>query len=261
VSPPFLPYPGPVQQGSTLLHHAHVGASYRGLVAVAAHYLTSWTDDAQLAGEVDGRITVAGVEAKLIDSVYGNGFVGFAHLSSRDPLRVAGAIEVIHSFEGWNLRDNYFGQASTGTGTIDTLAFQHTFSLAKLLWDPKPFWGQSTDLLVTAFGMYCRVGSDDPGFSGAAQKLKLGGEVTYSWKAWLGLSARYDLVQPDLDDNTQSFQVLSPKLIVRSAFASNEQLVVQYSRYFNGDNVRLAYPFGGLAPDDDVLTVSAIMWW
>ncbi len=259
--PPYLPYPGPVQQGSTLLHHAHVGATYQDKLTVAAHYLTAWTDDARLAGEVDGRITVTGAEVKLIDSVYGNGYVGYAHLSSRDPLRVAGAIEVLHSFEGWNLRDNYFGQMATGTGTIDTIAFQHTFSLAKWLWDPKPFWGQGTDLLVSAFGMYNRVASDDPAFAAPTRKLKLGGEVTYAWKAWLGLSTRYDLVQPNMDDSTESFHVVSPKLILRTAFASNEQIVVQYSHYVTGDNTRLAYPFGGLAPDDGVVTVSAIMWW
>lgn len=259
--PPYLPYPGPVQQGTTLLHHAHLGVRYRGVLAVAAHYLRSWNDDARRAGEVDGSITVAGAELKVIDSVYGNGFLGFARLSSRDVLRLAGAIEVLHSFEGWSLRDNYFGAGSTGTGTIDTLAWQHTFSLAKLLWHPKPFWGQSSDLLVSVFGMYNRVSSDDPAFAGATGKLKLGSELTWAWKSWLGLSLRYDLVQPNLDDSTESFQVISPKLIVRSSFVSNEQVVIQYSRYINGDGVTLAYPFGGLAPDDDVVTISSIMWW
>jgi hypothetical protein len=259
-SVPYLPYPGPVQQGTTLLHHLHLGATWQRLT-FAMHYLSSWNDDARLPGEIDGRISVVGAELKLSDSVYGNGYLGYAHLSARDPLRVADAIEVIHSQAGWNLRDNYFGQSTNGTGTIDTILFQHTFSLATFLWAPEPFWGQAPDLLLSVFGMYNKVASDDPGFTGPTQKLKLGAEVTYSWKSFLAASFRYDLVQPDMDDSHESFQVLSPRLIVRSDFASNEQLVVQYSHYLNGSRVRLSYPSGGLVADEDVLRISAVMWW
>jgi hypothetical protein len=260
-SVPYFPYPGPVQQGSTLLHHAHVGATWDGTLSFALHYLTSWTDDARAAGEVDGRITVVGGEVKLVDSVWGNGYLGVARLESRDPLRVAGALEVLHSFEGWSLRNNFFGPMATGTGTIDTILFQHTFSLATYLWAPQKFWGQGPDLLFSVFGMWNRVASDDPAFTGATRKLKLGGEVTTSWKRWLGLSLRWDLVQPDMDDSRESFQVISPRLILRSDFVSNEQLVIQYSRYIHGENVRLPYPYQGLAPDEDVVKVQAIMWW
>jgi hypothetical protein len=55
--------------------------------------------------------------------------------------------------------------------------------------------------------------------------------------------------------------VLSPKLILRSEFLAHEQVVLQYSRYFNGDNTRTAWPHGGLAPDEDVFMLSAIIWW
>jgi hypothetical protein len=55
--------------------------------------------------------------------------------------------------------------------------------------------------------------------------------------------------------------VISPRINLRSEFASNEQLVIQYSRYVNGSQVRLAYPHQGLTPDPDVLRISAIMWW
>ena len=259
-SVPYLPYPGPVQQGSTLLHHAHVGATW-GAVTLALHYLTSWNDDARQPGERDGRITVTGAEVKLVDSIYGNGYLGFAHLSSKDPLRLADAIETIHSQAGWNLRDNYFGQETEGNGSIDTILFQHTFSLSTYLWAPAPFWGQGPDLLLSVFGMYNHVTGDDATFVAPTDKLKLGAEVTYSWKAWLGASLRYDLVQPDMDNSHASFQVISPRIILRSEFASNEQLVIQYSRYVNGSQVRLAYPHQGLTPDPDVLRISAIMWW
>jgi hypothetical protein len=258
---PYLPYPGDVQQGSTLLHHAHLGVGLSGGVTAALHYLTEWTQDAKLVSEPDGRITNVGADVKVVDAKWGDAYLGASHIVSDDPLRVAGAFEVLHSFEGWNLRDNYFGPEATGSGTIDTVMFQYTFSLSRYLWAPKEFYGQGPDLILSGFGMFNHVASDDPGFSAPSDKLKLGAEVTYVPKSWLGLDLRYDAVQPDMADSTQSFHVLSPSLILRSRFASNEEVVIGYSHYVNGDGVAPGYPHEMLAPDKHLLRISAIMWW
>ena len=257
---PFLPYPGDVQQGSTFLHHGHLGLGIGARLTVALHVLTEWTDDARLSTEQDGRITNLGADAKLIGSRYGNGYLGWSHLISDNPLRVAGAFEVLHSFEGWNLRDNYFGADATGTGTIDTIALQHVFSLEQYRQGDE-FYGQGPDLVVAAFGMYSRVRSDDPLFSGARGKLKLGGEVTWTPRSWLGGDLRYDLVRPDTGDRRQTFHVISPSLILRSRFASNEQVMIGYSHYLNADRVTAGYPHETLAPDTHLLRISASMWW
>ncbi len=258
---PYLPYPGELQQGSTLLHHAHLGLGIGAHLTVALHMLTEWTDDARLTTEEDGRITNLGADVKLVESRYGDGYLGWSHLISDNPLRVAGAFEVLHSFEGWNLRDNYFGETATGTGTIDTVMLQHSFSLERFRRAPEEFWGQSADLVVSAFGMYSRVASDDPAFTAATGKLKLGGEVTYTPRAWLGADLRYDLVRPDTSDRRQTFHVISPSLILRSRFASNEQVLIGYSHYINGDRVTPGYPHETLAPDTHLLRISASMWW
>ncbi|MDD9932154.1 MAG: hypothetical protein OXT09_01045 [Myxococcales bacterium] len=261
---PYLPYAGPVEVGSTLLHHAHVGATYDEAVTFALHYLTSWTDDARLADQVDGRITTVGAEVKLDAGIFGQGFLGFSRLTSEDPLRVDGAIEVLHSIAGWNLRDNYFGtgaDAPDGNGTVDTLLWQYSYSFATLAYHPDDFWGQAPDLIATFFGMLNMVDGTDPEFAEAETKLKLGGELTYTPLSWLGISGRYDLVQPDMDQSEQSFHALSPKLILRTHFLAHEQIVLQYTRYIYGDEVRTAWPHGGLAPDEDALMLSAIMWW
>src|SRR5256885_16798449 len=84
-----------------------------------AHYMTTWTDDERLMSERDGRITTWGLDAKLIDSRYGDAYLGYGRLISKTPLRVGEGLEVLHSIAGWNLRDNYFGQTSTGSGTFD----------------------------------------------------------------------------------------------------------------------------------------------
>jgi hypothetical protein len=260
-STPYLPYAGPVQQGGQLVHHAHAMLSIGDHVQIGAHYMSTWTDDARLADEVDGRITTFGGDAKLIDSRFGDGYVGYARLNSRTPLRLGDGLEMIHSIAGWNLRDNYFGPSSTGSGSIDTVLFQYTLSMSKLLRYPEPFWGQGPDVLLSAFGMYNHVGSDDPMFTGAKNKFKWGAEATYIPLTFMGVSLRYDNVQPDLDDSTLSFSALSPKIILRSQFVTHEQVIIQYTHYFYGDNVSPAWPAIGLLPDKDAFMIAAIMWW
>jgi hypothetical protein len=273
--PSYLPWAGPEVQGTTLLHHLHAGASFREWLRFTGHYLTSWTDDARRAfDERDGRITVLGGEVKWAGEIYGDGFLGYSRLNTRDVNRVNEAIEVLHSQWGWNLRDNFFPNQQYGKNHIDTIAFQYTYSIATLLWYPNKFWGQGPDVTLSIFGMYNAVsgegsydGKDAQGNTISerrkvdTQKLKIGGEVVYTPLAWFAVGGRYDLVQPNLKDNTLSFHVLTPKIIFRTDFVSHEQVVVQYARYIYGDNVRAEFPWLGLKPARDVISVTGLMWW
>jgi hypothetical protein len=260
-NPAFLPYPGPVQQGTQLVNHMHALFSVANQLHIGAHYMSTWTDDARLASERDGRITTFGLDAKLIDSRYGDAYLGYARLISKTPLRVGEGLEVIHSIAGWNLRDNYFGQMSTGSGTIDTILFQYTLSLARFLRYPEPFWGQGPDIVVGLYGMYNHVSSTDPMFSGGHDKFKWGLDATYTLLSALGVSLRFDRVQPDMANSTLAFSALSPKIILRSQFVTHEQLILQYTHYFYGKNVKPAWPAQSLDPDTDAIMISAIMWW
>jgi len=60
--------------------------------------------------------------------------------------------------------------------------------------------------------------------------------------------------------------VVSPRVILRSDWQSTDQLVIQYSHWFNGADVvarngspprESLYP----APDKDMISISATMWW
>jgi hypothetical protein len=257
----YLPYGGPVQQGTQLVHHAHIALSHEDMVQLGAHYLTTWTDDARLATDVDGRITVAGADLRLTASRFGDGYVGYSHLSSRTPLRVGEGLEMLHSISGWNLRDNFFGPSANGSGAIDTVLWQYTFSFARFLRHPEPFWGQGPDVVLAFFGMYNHVASDDKNFSLASNKLKYGGDATYTPLGFLGIGVRVDEVEPDLDNSTLSFWQLSPKIILRSEFVGHEQFVLQYTHYFNNKNVTPAWPAGSLPADKNAFMISAIMWW
>ena len=265
---PYLPYAPPNEQFPTLLHHAHLGATFRDTFRVALHYLTAWTQSATRAAEPDGRITSTGLELKMIDTRMGSAFLGVGHLRAREAIRVAGALEVLHSTEGYNLAENYFGPAARGRGTITTVEGEWTFSLATFLRHPQPFWGQGPDLVARVFAMWNEVRPDELTATGGRHKLKLGGSLTYTPLFWLGLSGRVDVVQPDLDHSAQSFQVLSPRVLLRTDFLSHEEVVLKYDRYFLGSDTRLNYPFDEqmardpfFRADENVFSLIATFWW
>ena len=90
--------------------------------------------------------------------------------------------------------------------------------------------------------------------------MKYGVEATYTPLAWLVFSARYDRVIPNLDDDTYTFAVASPRVFVRTSYFAHELVVLTYSRYFNGGNVTSA-PENLNPPDEDLLNLTGSIWW
>src|SRR5207253_871381 len=139
---------------------------------------------------------------------------------------------------GWEFKGNYFGRFDPRTGmkplddsgTVDSVLLEYTFSVGQLVRYPLRFGGNGPDLLATVFGMFNSVTSDTQ----SGKRLKYGAELLYTPLDVLALGARFDFVQPNLDDRTESFAVLSPKVILRTSFLSHERVELQYSRYFLG---------------------------
>jgi hypothetical protein len=170
--------------------------------------------------------------------------------------------------------DNYLGDMSGGNGTLTTVGFQYDLSVGRLVSYPVPFTGDGPDLVVSVFGMGTAVTSDDTRvdpLTGAnrfhdVNKAKGGLEVTYSAFSWLAFSGRYDQVAPNLADDRYSFAVLSPRLIFRTDWLATDQLVLQFSHWFNGayTTVRVGDPPREnvtVVPDGNMLSLSANMWW
>jgi hypothetical protein len=282
---PWEPYPGPRPQESTFVNHAHVGAMWKRTVLLGAHYIDVFANDIERAGAFGGmayagrmsgepkpRITVVGADLKFLNGPYGDGYLGYSHLDAKNAIYLADALEVLHSFGGWQLHDNYFGVPGSGgnldvqtTGKIDTVLFQYVFSFGQFFHRPKPFWGDGPDLIAAVFGMYNAVtGVTAP----AKSKFKAGAELTYLPLSWFGFGGRFDEVQPNMDDSTQSFAVLSPRMIFRTAFVTHEQVLVQYSRYFyNSNAAHASYPYSvqpgaaGLGADNNAFQIAAIIWF
>ena len=290
------PFPGPVAQESTFVAHGHVGASYKKMVLIGAHLIYTFANDSERAGGYRmssmpffGRdpasprphITIWGADVKLLGGVLGDGYLGYAHLDARNAEYLGDAIETIHSFGGWQLHDNYFGApgqfgASSGTnGKIDTILFQHVFSFGQLFRYPQAFWGDGPDLIASLFAMFNKVSDAQIGNYNHS-RFKAGAELTYLPLPWFGVGGRYDVVDPNLDDTTQNFSVFSPRIILKSAFVTHEQILIQYSRYFYGANAASSqFPYNGgadfnyphnsagqpLGADKNAFTFAAIIWF
>ena len=70
----------------------------------------------------------------------------------------------------------------------------------------------------------------------------------------------------NVDDAHQTHAILTPRLIFRSDWNAQDQVVLQYSHYLNGNLVAVknGYPPVRdltIVPDEDVVSLIATMWW
>ena len=288
--PAWQPYPGPFAQESTFVASGHLGVSWKKMVIAGLHYIDVFANDNEESTAYEGApfgtggrpptaakpyLHIYGGDVKLLGGVFGDGYLGYSRLSAQNAIYLADAIEVLHSFGGWQLHDNYFGPpggTDAVTGTIDSVEFQYSFSFGQLFHYPQAFWGDGPDLIGTIFGMFNSVTAANTAYT--MKKLKFGTEWTYVPLPWLGIGGRYDVVEPNLDVSGQSFSVISPRIIFRTAFVTHEQVMIQYSRYFYGSDYNPGNPLGGgmfpynsqtggagLGVDKNAAQIAAIIWF
>jgi hypothetical protein len=189
-SPDYLPWTGPVPQGSTYLHHAHILAKFRKMWNFGLHYIFTWTPDdnwdprnstlvsvsdsvPRVRGPVQGSIAVLGGEVRFTGGELGDGYVSFTHVDGRNVNALADSLELLHFNGGPSMKQVYFGQTfnrHTGiytgpeneTGTINNVSLQYSFSFGALARAPEDWWGDGPDLVLTAFGMFTTVDSKAP---------------------------------------------------------------------------------------------------
>lgn len=286
----------------TLLNHGHIFGSYKDTFEVGLHYLGAFAREEDREGSMDvdvgdGAMHVVGSDLRINGGRLGYWYAGYSWIAAIRARSVGPSIEVIHSQGGGNFSlgivDNYLEgptQQSGGNGEIHTFLFQTDHSLRTIIQGDK-FWGEGRDLTASLYTMINRVRSDDPDANGTL-KLKYGVDLIGHLMPWLALAARYDRVQPNSKVPEQSFAILSPRLIFRTAWISREAITVQYSRYFYnqrecdpiGNPLLCVQPpsaanipdgFGATSedqndeargapiapPDQQVVTLSATIWW
>jgi hypothetical protein len=272
--------------GSSFVSHGHLGLTYGNAVSIGGHYMSAWAQDdrATGSGEPDGDIRIIGADLRLNMGRFGHLYGAYSNAKATSARVVGRIVEVLNTRGGIGLIDNYLGQNSGGTGSLNIIGGQYDLSIGRLISYPIPFSGDGPDIFVSLFGIYTGIKSNDPSFDGT-RKYKFGVEGTYSLLPWLAVSARYDRVSPNapvafggLEGVTAAstgplptvgdfaFQVVSPRIILRSDWQARDQVVIQWSHWLYGD---LATARGGyppiediaLVPDPDVVSISANMWW
>jgi len=279
----WQPFPGHAQMGTTVLTHAHIGGVLARVITLTGHFMRTWTADAMRTdtntayAARNGSMRILGVDLRLDGGWLGDGYLGFSSIKTANVGVLSDTVEVIHSQGGWQYQANYTG--SHGDSTVNSIGLQYTFSLAAFMQRPQAWWGQGADFTVQVFGM-CNfisgVAADDQAAIAlqGTRKLKLGTQLLYSPLPFLAVGFRFDSVQPNMDDATHNFWVLSPRLVFRTAFVTREQIIIQYQYYSYGSWYAndlansLPFPYGQTGslwvptrPDRHTLTVAASMWW
>lgn len=260
---------------SSWVHHAHVGLETRGAVPFlfGLHYLTNWSQDErdQLDNPAtyftderfrpDGRINVVGADARMINNHLGNAAIAVAHADARDAELLEG-LGFFGAVSGEQLVKRFIGQIGGGNGNMWVVGGEYNFSLGKYLHHPEPFWGEGPDLIASVFSNAAFIKSEDPNQDGQTM-FKAGGELTYKFASWVGVSGRYDHVIPNSKDREETFDVISPKLLFKSNWITHEQVTLSYTRWFYGENTHAEFPYELPRDelDNQMFALHFGMWW
>ena len=258
-------------QAFSLLNSVRVAATYKTAAEMGFYYLRSWSQEhPSLTNWQDADMTVLGLDARLNSPTLGRLYLAGSSLSANESLFLSPTIEMLHSDGGTGLTDNYFGTTSSqnGTGDILSVGWQYDYSLATLLrtLEPgtRPLWGG--DVTASFYGLYSYVESQqkssDPSINKDGRKyFKFGFDLGWWALSWAGLSTRYDRVVLDVDDDRNSFRILSARFNLRAHWMGEGLLYLQYSHYFYGDRITLrpGQAQGVTVPDDNVVKLQAQM--
>jgi hypothetical protein len=277
-------------EGTSFVAHGHVGARGWGLAQLGLHYLHAWSQDDRANNVVtgsgminasvpDAKMDIIAGDLRLTAGRFGHFYAAASYVNAKFVGTLSRIIQVLNTRGGPGLIQNYLGPNSNGNGKLTIVGGQYDLSIGKLVSFPVPFSGDGPDLYLSLFGMIAHVNSDDHTYDSNGRyydgttKWKAGGELTYSVLPWLALSGRYDKVVLDTHTDcagvpceTYDFAVVSPRIILRSDWQSTDQIVIQYSHWFNGSNtlIRVGDPpleNINFVPDKDMISLSASMWW
>ena len=279
--------------GMDLIHYDNIELAFKKYVDVGLHFNTQWTRDPNLTQgtEVGAKsyeaaskayLMTIGGEVTLSAPYVGRLWVSPSYIKVRNGWALAnGGVEVMHSLGAAGIASNYMALTnsptdSTGTGSMMNVGFLYENTLSSLQ-DKAP--GNAPDLKLNVFGLLANASLDLPTGTSISQhnirQFKYGADLTFQPLTWLGLMARFDQVNLDLDHGGYVFSAITSRLIFSSHFLSSESIYLQYSRYRYGDymvlngqwpwNTELVAgngtiqhgPYSGTKPDMDVVKIQA----
>lgn len=263
-------------EGSTWGVHEHLTLDYQDVLRVSGHYIYTFSQDDRIDESVpfdadttqphpmDGFIRTRGIDARLDAARYGYAYLGLSEVRARNSYSVSNLLSILNTGSGRDLTERYWGFPSNGNGDIRFIGGQYSLSLGTLLRYPQEFYGDGPDIQISAFGIYGTTDSQANEFD--QNMFKWGLEATYSMLPWLAASLRADHILPELDDNSRTFGVISPKLVFRNDWQTQASVTLQYAGYLLGENTRAEgdnrlqnTPSGN--PDKHLVAIFGTMWW
>lgn len=284
--------PGVDANAPTVASHFHGGFSYAHLLQLGLHYIDvrNVSDQKPGAGGAPTTLpafpsaTFVGAEARLTAKQYGHLYVGggkhtfeqiFPSVQYANFYPKLGGGYRVFNTSGQGIIDEYLGfkagGSSQGNGGMLVAGAQYDLSVANLLYPELEGYGP--DVFASVFGVYEKTDSDDVATDGKS-KSKFGVEATYAMMSWLSAGIRADVVNSynprkpvnaPLAGNEFAYQMISPRVIFKSDWNSNDQVVLQYSRINYGKGTIANGPGGDqdqrVYQDENVITAFAGLWW
>lgn len=263
--------------GSTFATHGHLGLSLHEFAHIGVHGFHTFAkdDQASVQQQPDAELNVIGGDVRLTMGPWGHLYAGVSHANATTVGALGGVVRYLDTWNGADLIRNYLGAGSNGTGKLTTIAAQYDFSLASALLAPEQFSGNAPDLRASLFFMMTSTDTVDTDRAPPTNRYgicsttcrKFGGELSYKPLSFFAISTRADQVDQNVNNGRESFTILSPRLIFSSDWNSQDQIVLQYSRYFYGSEVAARNP--GYDPrdmsytlaDENTFSIHATMWW
>ena len=261
----------PYEQGATFAGHGHMAVNLGKYFTPAAHVIYSFSaDDSKDSKEnpgssKDGSLLITAGDLRVDMKRFGYLYTGFSRIKGEHTRALTNLVQILNTGSGKDLAKYYWGEDGDGTGTMTLLGMQYSLSLGTLLRHPMRYSGVGPDLVVNLFGIFGKTTSEAASMDDR-KMMKYGTELYYSFAKHLAGAFRFDHVMPDFSDQKRSFEVFSPKLILRSDWVHRESIVFQYSYYNTGDNVivqgdnRLVNTVSG-NPDHHMVAVYGTIWW
>ncbi len=264
--------------GSTYAVHGHLGASIKEFAHIGLHAFNTFAKDnqASVQQQPDANMNLFGADAHLTMGRAGHLFAGVSYLDATTIQSLGSVVRYLDTTGGQDLMRNYLGTNSGGTGKITTLAAQYDFSLASAMSKKdEPFSGNGPDVRASLYFMMTSVDTTDKTNTPPDNRYgicnetcrKFGGELAYKPFSFLTVAGRADQVDQNTSNGRRSFTILSPRLIFSSDWNSQDQITLQYSRYFYGSEVAARSPgydpkdLTYVNPDESTLSIHATMWW
>ncbi|MBN2343672.1 MAG: hypothetical protein JXX29_18945 [Deltaproteobacteria bacterium] len=265
-------------QGSTFAGHGHMAVHFAKYFTPAVHFIYSFSNDDrkdlqdrpdtpqnETQERKDGSLRILAGDLRIDMRQFGYLYTGLSNVKGENTNSLTDLVKVLNTGSGKDFNEHFWGYASNGNGTLTLFGLQYGISLGTLLRAPVHFDGVGPDLTVNVFTILGHTKSDADDFDNK-NMMKYGTELFYSFSEFVAGAFRFDHVMPDFEDKYESFEVFSPKLILRSGWKARESLVLQYSYYntakhveVQGDN-RLVST-NSTNPDHHMVAVYGTIWW